>query len=504
MAVCAVACILAAASTAVAQSVPLQQTSISAQRSPQLFTVLCALYAAGFEWDVELANPHPVHVKLRREMSALKGPAVEALREFYRTHRTNDPAVTLSRYVSFALVTGPPPKFDYLLTLEQLPPDVRTLDGLAPVLANFSQEANIAQRWQQVAADYQREIRRMQGPLSDIVFRSTGYLREVLDQTSPRQFTVYVELMVGAKTNLRNYGDRYSVVLSPGGELPVEDIRHGFLHFLLDPVPYRHRTATERLRPILTYAARAPRFPGEYREQFPAYVVECLVRAVELRLRNAGRVAEVEILNTADADGYVLVRPLFDALKSYEEAEPAMTFFYPDLLRRINLSAEAARLEKVQFAPAQEASPQLAEAVVPISETDRMLAAAESLISDRRPADAAEILAEVLQKEPGNARALYGAGMSAVLLRDVEKAKALFQQVIAGSGPSQKLPADSHWVAWSHVFLGRIYDVEGKRELAVSEFQAALAVENAPESVRTAARRGIDQGYKPAPPEGRP
>jgi hypothetical protein len=147
-------------------------------------------------------------------MSVLKGPAVDALREFYRLHRTNDPAITLSRYVSYALVTGPPPKFDYLLTLEQLPPDVRTLDGLAPVLANFYQEAQIAQRWQQVAGEYQREISRLQAPLNDIVFRSSGYLREVIDQTSPRQFTVYVELLVGAKTNLRNYGDRYSVVLS--------------------------------------------------------------------------------------------------------------------------------------------------------------------------------------------------------------------------------------------------------------------------------------------------
>lgn len=479
------------------RAAPPEPAAISTNRSLQLFTVLCALYASGFEWDVALANPHPLHVRLRQEMNALRGPAVDALREFYRTHRTPDPAITLSRYVSFALVTGPPPKFDYLLTVEQLPPDVRTLDGLTPVLAKFYEEAGIAQRWQQVAPEYEREIRRMQGPLSETVFKTAGYLREVVDQTGARQFTVYVELLVGAKTNLRNYGDRYAVVLSPGGDLPVEDIRHGFIHFLLDPIPYRHRGAIERLRPLLTYATRAPRFPAEYREQFPAYVVECLVRAVELRIRQGSKVEEVEALNAADADGYVLVRPLFERLKVYETAEPAMTFYFPDLLAGIHLSTEAARLEKVQFAPAQGSQAAIAEVVVQVSETERMLAAAESLIAERRPDNAAELFREVLGKEPQNPRALHGAGIAAVMLRDVDGAKALFQQVLAGR--SQAAAPDPRWVAWSHVYLGRIYKLEGKRDLALTEFQAALAVENAPEGARTAARRELEQG-QPQPP----
>jgi hypothetical protein len=54
------------------------------------------------------------------------------------------------------------------------------------------------------------------------------------------------------------------------------------------------------------------------------------------------------------------------------------------------------------------------------------------------------------------------------------------------------------------VYLGRIYDVEGKRELALTEFRAALAVPDAPEEVRAAAQRGIDQGYRPARPESKP
>jgi hypothetical protein len=41
-----------------------------------------------------------------------------------------------------------------------------------------------------------------------------------------------------------------------------------------------------------------------------------------------------------------------------------------------------------------------------------------------------------------------------------------------------------------------MYDVEGKRDLAVLEYRAALAVGGAPESARTAAQRGIETGYQ--------
>jgi tetratricopeptide (TPR) repeat protein len=255
---------------------------------------------------------------------------------------------------------------------------------------------------------------------------------------------------------------------------------------------------------LLSYAGRAPRFPAEYREQFPAFVVECLVRAVELRLQSLSPGKVAESLQEADADGYILVRPLYERLKAFETAEPAMTFYFPDLLAGIDLPSEAARLEKVKFAPAREMAPRVSEPVAQISESERLLAEGDALIADRKPQDAEAAFRAVLEKEPGNLRALYGAGVAATLQRDVERAKELFQQVIAGAAQAQERPATLRWLAWSHVYLGRIYDVEGKRELALTEFRAALAIPEAPRAVRDAAQRGIEQGYRPARPETKP
>ncbi len=477
-----------------------QQGAINVERSPQLFAVLCALYAAGFESDVALLNPHPLHQRLRQEMALLQGPAVETLRTFFRQHRTADPAVTLSRYVSFALVVGPPPRFDYQLTLEQLPPDVRTLDGFTPVLAAFYQEAGIEVRWRQIAPQYDQEIRRLELALSEMVFLTTGYLREALDRDSPRQFTVYVEPLVGAKTNLRNYGDHYAVAVNPAQPYPMDDIRHGFLHFVLDPLAYRYRPSVERLRPLLQMARRAPRLPAEYLEEFPAYVVECLVRAVDLRLHHLPQAQEIETLDAADADGYVLVRSFYARLTEFEAAAPAMSYYFADLLRGISITRETARLEKVQFAPALESSAALSENVVTISETERLLLEAEAMLADRNSprealARASALFQQALEREPGSTRAVYGAAFTAAITGDVERAKTLFQQVVSVGAAARG--ADASRLAWSHVYLGRIYGREGKRELALTEYRAALAVENAPETARAAARKALESSGNP-------
>ena len=41
-----------------------------------------------------------------------------------------------------------------------------------------------------------------------------------------------------------------------------------------------------------------------------------------------------------------------------------------------------------------------------------------------------------------------------------------------------------------------MYDVEGQRDLAIAEYQAALAVPGAPDSARSAAQHGVETGYQ--------
>jgi hypothetical protein len=80
-------------------------------------------------------------VQLRKRLQALQGPATVALRKYYAEHALGDSGATFSRFVSFALVAGPPPDFPFELRRDDLPPEALSLDGFNPFLANFYSEA---------------------------------------------------------------------------------------------------------------------------------------------------------------------------------------------------------------------------------------------------------------------------------------------------------------------------------------------------------------------------
>jgi hypothetical protein len=50
-------------------------------------------------------------------------------------------------------------------------------------------------------------------------------------------------------------------------------------------------------------------------------------------------------------------------------------------------------------------------------------------------------------------------------------------------------------VAWSHIYLGRILDLDCKRPEAVSEYQQALAARDGQQDTRLAAERGVKAAY---------
>src|SRR6516165_8842935 len=118
-------------------------TAATIDTSEAMFATMCALYASGYESDVSSDNWTSFRAQTREQLRAQKGPAVEAVREFYKGHQFRDPASMLSRYVWFALVAGPPPKFQPVLRRDQLPPEVLDLEGFPELLASYYTEQKI-------------------------------------------------------------------------------------------------------------------------------------------------------------------------------------------------------------------------------------------------------------------------------------------------------------------------------------------------------------------------
>jgi len=487
-------------------------TNVSVDGKEAMFTTMCALLAAGFESDVSAANWHPLRAQLRDRMQHQQGPAVDAVREFYKKHQLADEGAMLSQYIWFGLVSGAAPKFALTLRRDELPPEVIALEGFSEILSAYYQEQKIGRLWRELQPLYNRDIERLHDSVSQIVFVATNYLREIMNNANPRTFTVIVEPLVGRITNVRNFGDHYAIVLSGSDDVPTDTVRHAYLHFMLDPLPLQYPHVVAVKRPLFETAARAPRLAPDLKDDFPSYFAECTVRAVELKLKRMSPSERAAAMDRDDADGYVLVRPLFAALGNFERSEPSMRLFFPEMVRSIDVNAEAKRLPTITFAPVTAAAKpdetaseevarrkKLAPSTIPNDpEAIAALTEGERRIAEKNPRAAESSFQKVLAKYPDQTRALYGIGLVALMDHDGVRAKEIFGRLTSG----EHAAADDPMVlAWSHIYLARIYDDEGQADRAKAQYQEALAVSGSPDQARQAAQKGLAAFSGGKPPE---
>jgi len=488
-----------------------QRTRTSAANSPvrvdgseAMFTTMCALYAGGYEGELNEDNWSAFRAEIKQRVRQQQGPAVEAMRDFYKQHQLRDPGAMLSRYVWYGLVAGPAPKFQPVLRRDELPPEMLALEGFSEILSNYYTEQNIGQMWRQVQPVYDREIERLHDSVSQTVMVSTAYLREILDPTKPGTFTIIVEPLVGRITNVRNYGDAYAIILSGSEEIPIDVVRHAFLHFLLDPLPLMYPHVAVLERPLFEVAAKAPRLAPDLKEDYFSWFSECMVRAVELKLKRMSPSEREAALTADDTSGYVMVRAIFKALGDFEKSEPSMRIYFPDLVRGIDLKAEQQRVATINFAAQAtqaEAERLSGEDVARLhrkkvttipddQEALGELTEGERRIAERNARAAESSFNSVLAKYPDQPRAWYGLGLVALLDQNVPRAKDIFGRLTTGEHAAAQDPLV---LAWSHVYLGQIYEDEGQLERSKTEYQAALAVQGAPSKAQQAAQKGLGE-----------
>jgi tetratricopeptide (TPR) repeat protein len=69
------------------------------------------------------------------------------------------------------------------------------------------------------------------------------------------------------------------------------------------------------------------------------------------------------------------------------------------------------------------------------------------------------------------------------------------QEAIDGFQKAAASAKETRILAWSHIYLGRIYDLDCKREDALGEYKLALAVRDGQQDTRLAAERGVKAAY---------
>jgi len=469
---------------------------VALETSETIFTVLTAINACGY--DAELNISHPLRGEIRGEVakaveaSAEAGETQKLMCQFYQEHQQPDAARTLAQYVSLALFMGNPPDLVLKEKEANLPPDASYVLGFVPLVQKFYGDAELHAIWEKHQAAYSALSERYHEPLAKMTFDTEVYLKlpsaEFLGQT----FTVYLEPMGDpGQTNAREYGTNYSVVISPapGSPLKMEQIRHTYLHFLLDPLALKYPMAVGRLQPLLDDVKKAP-MEGGFHHDISLLVTECLIRAIEARTipRTANLEAQqAQLVERAQKQGFVLTPYFYQALVRFEKDPAGLRNAYSDMLNAIDLNKEQKRAVATQFAAA--ADPELlhlsrpAPALV-LQKAEESLAAGD--------ADAASKLAQqALDEKSGDpGKALFILARSAAMKRDMKGARGYFEKAIS-------VAQEPKVVAWSHIYLGRICDLQEERAAALDHYRAALtAGANLPEA-KAAAQRGLDQPYEP-------
>ena len=459
--------------------------------SPSLFTVMAAINAAGYDADLTSPNSDPLREQVRQAVEGSHAPVLGDLKKFVSEHHQDDATAEMGQYVSFALSVGDPPDFKFRYREVELPPDIRKMQGFGPLLVRFYREANIPDVWSKSQPAFERALTQYHAPVSRAILEANAYLRNATSGFLGRNFQIYLDLLgAPSQVQTRSYADDYFVVVTPSAEPRVMDIRHAYLHYLLDPLATKYGEDILKRNSLIDYAQGAPALAESYKSDFLLLTTESLIKAVEARLPG-----NAETVDESLREGYILTPFFAEQLTVFEKQPQAMRLFFPEMIKRIDVAREDQRLSKVQFAEhARVRTAKIVEAQPRPRESDpgeKAIDEAEKIYGSKdydRAKQAFLRVLEVTSEKSVHARAYYGLARIAVLQHDPETGERLFQKVL-DSGPDP-------WVkAWTHVYLGRLSDAAGNRDEAAKHYQTALAIDGASATARKAAEQGVQRPY---------
>ena len=459
--------VLAAARVFPAETSP----KVALDTNEALFTVLTAINACGY--DSELSVSDPLRVQIRDEVSKAVEASAEAkestqiLCQFYAEHQPADPARTLAQYVSLALCLEAPPALSLKVKEADLPPDASYVSGLVPLIQKFYGEAGLHAIWTRHQLAYSGLTARYHEPLSKVLFDTEVYLKLPSAGYLGRTFTVLLDPMgAPGEANARDYGADYYVVISPGtgSGLKMDQIRHTYLHYLLDPLALKYPIAISHLQPLLVSVKNAP-MDDSFKTDASLLATECLIRAIEARTTGSSKTPEIErqkLVEQSAEQGFILTPYFYDALVKFEKSPAGLRIAYSDFISGIDVHKEQKNAAQVKFA--SKADPELLHLSRP---TDvKLLVTAEQRLSIGDPEGAKKLAQQALdEKKEDPGRALFILAQAAAMSRDMPGARNYFEQAL-------NVAHEPKVVAWSHIYLGRIFDLQEDREAALDQYRA--------------------------------
>ncbi|MHB1022797.1 MAG: tetratricopeptide repeat protein [Acidobacteriaceae bacterium] len=500
---------------------------VSMETNESLFDVAVALNACGYDRELDVSLPVRAEVRNDLDQIMVESAPARAVRDslcsYVRSHQLGNPDDDLAQYVSLALYLTPPPALTTNVAEADMPPDSTQVLDFLPLLRKFVETAQLHYLWIKHRPEYDAMTNRMHDPLTRMILETNIYLKQPTSTYDNRHFLVLLEPMLApGQINARIYGSNYIVVASPqraktpdGIEtLQLLKIRHMYLHYEIEPLTYARASAMDRMLPLLKTVQDAP-LDFTYKSDLPSLLTECLIRAIEARTMDTGfqrpqepivvkQRADIDRYNKALADylrnseairrkrvdddmrqGYVLTQYFYNQLILFEKGPTSLNETIGEMVYGMDVDSEVHAAEKVDFY-AQGSN----DVVQHIPRKLHGLDLAELYLMKGNTDGAQTLAQQVLGDHSGDAaRANFILARVQSMHGQMQQAEQSFQQTI-------KLSKDPRTLAWSHIYLGRIYDIQQKRPEALAEYHAAMTVRDSEPDTKAAALNGIKAPFQ--------
>jgi len=499
--------------------------TISLISAEPVFVMAAALNACGYNEGLE--ESAPIRKKVRDEINDALAKSENARKKrdavclYIAQHRMTGTERDISQYVSLSLYLTPPPQMETAVDLAEMPPDSTQVAEIVPLLNDFAAAVDLHGIWLSVRLIYDHEADQLHDSLSKMIVNTNLYLKMPASTYTGRRFIVVFEPLLSPHlVNARVYGADYVVVVSPvDGQIRLNDVRHIYLHYVIEPLIYARSTAIDRTQPILKEIRDAP-LEFIYRNDSVPLTIECLIKAIEARIMDTG-IPEYKIpagvsrsdlpqyenerrayqqkvdavrLATLHHDmtqGFVLTQYFYEEMTLFEKDPASLRDTIGEMVYSMDIDQQVHRARNIEFDKEadgdvlQRSKPRKLEgldlAEARLSAGDTATAASMARQALAQPADTLQFAAQ-------SARANFILARVAVLTGHPDEAINDFQKTLATSKEPRLL-------AWSHIYLARMLDLDCKRDEALAEYKQALEARDGQQDTRLAAERGIKTAY---------
>jgi tetratricopeptide (TPR) repeat protein len=491
-----------------------------------VFVMASALNACGY--DEGLEQSEAVRKRVRDEINTNLAKSEDARNKrdhvclFIAQHRMTGSERDIAQYISLALYLSPPPELETSTDLPEMPPDSTQVVEIVPLLREFVAAVDLHGIWLAMHRTYDDEAGQLHDPLSQMIVSTNFYLKLPATTYEGRRFIVVIEPMLSPGTvNARVYGTDYIVVVSPdqAGQIRMTDVRHTYLHYVIEPLLYARANAVDRMQPILKEVREAP-LEFIYRSDAVPLAIESLIKAIEARTMDTGVPAfktppnaqrvdfpqiererqayqqKVDAIRLAAVhhdmtQGFVLTQYFYDQLIQFEKDPAGLKDTIGEMVYSMDVDQQVHRARQLDFD--KEADGDVLTRSKPHKLTGLELAEVRLSEGDVATASAMarQVLAvhsDTLESVADSARANFILARAAALTGHPDEAIDRFQKTLGESREPRLL-------AWSHIYLGRMDDLSCKRDEAVAEYQQALAARDGQQDTRLAAERGVKTAY---------